>query len=347
MRVLIADDSTFMRQALARAVTEASDLEVVGRARDGREAVAMAKELRPDVITLDIEMPEMDGLTALRHIMREAPTKVLMCSSLTQEGSVQSLQALRMGAADVIGKVNGSTLPGGRSFHEEFIRRVRGLAQASRDTAPPPAPRSARDSFQINPAHYDLIVIGSSTGGPPVVETLLTALGPRQRLPIVVGQHMPAVFSKAMADRLNELCSLPVIHAQNGTSIEPGHVYICPGNEHSHIVRYAGDSLRLKVGEEPKDHLYHPSVDALFSSAAQARGKKTLAIILTGIGDDGADGAEALRKSGATVLAQDQASCVVYGMPRAVAERGLASAVMTPDEIAKILGQFGKSAIAA
>ncbi len=368
MRVLIADDSTFMRQALARVIQSDPALELVGRAKDGREAVAMAKELAPDVITLDVEMPEMDGLTALRHILRETknPPHVLMCSSLTTQGSTASLQALRLGAADVLAKENGAILPGGQSFNDEYLRRVKALAADAADKKkhPTPAPGSIpgsaasptsgkAKSVEKNPLpvigrdQFDLVVIGSSTGGPPVLETILAALPAGFPLPVVVAQHMPKLFTESMASRLNELCSLPVIHAQHRDLIEPGKIYICPGHEHSQLISYAGGQLRLRTSIEPKEEVYYPSVNVLFNSAAEATGKRTLAVVLTGIGEDGTRGATQLRKQGATVYAQDRASCVVYGMPRSIAQAGQASAVLTPVQIAATIAKIGPRSAAA
>ncbi|MEM1446290.1 MAG: chemotaxis-specific protein-glutamate methyltransferase CheB [Planctomycetota bacterium] len=343
MRVLIADDSAFMRQALARAIAETSGLEVVGRAKNGKEAVELATQLKPDAISLDIEMPEMDGLTALRHIMRACPTRVLMCSSLTTQGSVQSLQALRMGAADVIAKENGATLPGGVSFHQEYVRRLQALAESSAEERlgkTEDQTKTKQISTSWHPPRLErlnLIAIGSSTGGPPVLEKVLSAIQPGLSVPVVVAQHMPQIFTASMAHRLNEVVRVPVIHAEHGTPLRPGAVYICPGGEHAHVVKYAGNQLRLKVGPEPKTDLYFPSVDALFGSAADATGARTLSFILTGIGEDGSKGAKALQEAGGHVVAQDRKSCVVYGMPRSVVERGLASAVMNPDQMADLL----------
>ncbi|MEM1097331.1 MAG: chemotaxis-specific protein-glutamate methyltransferase CheB [Planctomycetota bacterium] len=344
MRVLIADDSAFMRQALASAIAETSGLEVVGRAKNGKEAVELAQQLKPDAVSLDIEMPEMDGLTALRHIMRACPTQVLMCSSLTTAGSVQSLQALRMGAADVIAKENGATLPGGVSFHQEYVRRLQALAESnveSRKLTPNNQTNTRQKSEHWTaprPERLDLIAIGSSTGGPPVLETILAAVTPGLSIPIVVAQHMPNIFTQSMANRLNDVLKVPVVHGEHGSSLRPGQITICPGGEHAHVVRYAGNQLRIKTGPEPKTDLYYPSVDALFSSSAQATGARTLAMILTGIGEDGSKGAKAIRGAGGHMIAQDRKSCVVYGMPRSVSEAGLASAVMTPSQMSGVLG---------
>ncbi len=353
MRVLIADDSTFMRSALGRAIRSDAALELVGSAKNGREAIELAKQLRPDVVTLDIEMPEMDGLTALRHILRAVPeTAVLMCSSLTTAGSEASLQALRLGAADVIAKENGATMPGGQSFHDEYLRRVKALGQTAVDKRGPapsttPPARGDKTKSVIGLAHARLVLIGSSTGGPPVLETILAALPADYPAPVVIAQHMPRVFTESMAKRFDELCSLPVIHLSHRDSVVPGKVYICPGHEHSHLLNYAAGQVRVKTSPEPKDQLYYPSVNVLFETGAAIDPKHTVAVVLTGIGEDGRSGAEKLKQAGGTILAQDRASCVVYGMPRAIAEANLADAVLTPEQIAQTLAGVGRRSLAA
>ncbi|MEM8738155.1 MAG: chemotaxis response regulator protein-glutamate methylesterase [Planctomycetota bacterium] len=359
MRILITDDSVFMRSAIGRALAEQPDFEIVGKARHGREAVELAKQLRPDVVTMDIEMPEMDGLTALRQIMRQSPTQVLMCSTLTTEGSRQSLQALRMGAADVIPKETSPRPAARKLFLEDLIRRVRGLGESSRHrpTAPPhtpgveptaaPNPTQASDPTPTLDTHrFELLCIASSTGGPPVLETLLTAMPATLRLPVVIGQHMPRIFTQSMAERFNDICPLPVVHAEHRTTLEPGRVYIAPGGQHTHIERASLAQCRLKINDEPRDALYKPSADALFSSAAEACGSRVLGVILTGIGDDGLRGAGQLHKAGAPILAQSQRTCVVYGMPRAVAQAGYATASLDPEAIAATLQQLAPRAAA-
>ncbi|MEM7626308.1 MAG: chemotaxis response regulator protein-glutamate methylesterase [Planctomycetota bacterium] len=345
-RILVTDDSVFMRSAIGRALAEQADFEVVGKARDGREAVELAKELRPDVVTMDIEMPEMDGLTALRRIMREAPTRVLMCSTLTTEGSNQSMQALRLGAADVIPK-DTSTDPQARErFLSDLINRVRALGEnkhparraAEQDEANPPAAASKAPS--LSAADYDVICIASSTGGPPVLETILAALPAELKVPVVIGQHMPRIFTESMAKRLDEICSLKAVHAKDGMKLEPGGVYIAPGGSHTRVESKRWSQVRLRVGSEPSDAIYMPSADVLFGSAAEVFGRRTLAIILTGIGNDGVKGAKPLHDAEATILAQSAETCVVYGMPRAVTEAGYATAILSPGQIAQALTQL-------
>lgn len=354
-RILVTDDSVFMRSAISRALAEQPDFEVVGKARDGREAVELAKELHPDVVTMDIEMPEMDGLTALRRIMREAPTRVLMCSTLTQEGSSQSLQALRLGAADVIPKEVSTDPETRRVFLEDLIGRVRALGASKH-----PARRSAQETEThiaadvkaskqtpaLNVADYDVLCIASSTGGPPVLETIMAAIPADLNIPVVIAQHMPRVFTESMSKRLDEICALKVVHAKNGQKLEPGTVCVAPGGAHAHIHNSSWSKNRLKISAEPADAVYMPSADVLFSTAAEVYGKRTLAIILTGIGNDGVKGAKPLHEAGATILAQNAATCVVYGMPRAVTEAGYASASLSPDQIAQALATLTARAAA-
>ncbi|MEM6855879.1 MAG: chemotaxis-specific protein-glutamate methyltransferase CheB [Planctomycetota bacterium] len=328
-----------MRSAIGRVLAEQPDFEIVGKARNGLEAVELAKELRPDVITMDIEMPEMDGLTALRRVMREAPTQVLMCSTLTTEGSMQSLQALRLGAADVIPKDLSPDPVAKKRFLDDLVRRIRGLGESDRHKAEPPSsgPGEPAKLPAFNAKNFDMVCIASSTGGPPVLETLLAALPADLDLPVVIGQHMPRVFTESMARRLNEICPLEVIHAEDRAELESGKVYVAPGGIHTHIERASLAKRRLRLCEEPKEALYMPSADVLFGSAAKVCHRRVLGVILTGIGDDGLEGAKALHACGAPILAQDRASCVVYGMPRAVTEAGYATASLSPDDLAKTL----------
>ena len=348
MRILITDDSVFMRSAIGRVLEQQPDFQVVGKASDGRAAVEMAKTLRPDVITLDIEMPEMDGLTALRRIMREAPTQVLMCSTLTTQGSVQSLQALRLGAADVIPKETSTDPEAKQRFLEDLIRRVRGLGEHKQEADRQPAEpdTAATAAPRLNQRDFDLLCIGSSTGGPPVLEKILPALPADLGLPVVVAQHMPRMFTESMAKRLGELCTLPVVHGQDRMPLQAGRIHIAPGGEHTRIDRLSLNQRQIRVGPDPVEALYMPSADVLYQSAARLCGKRVLGVILTGIGHDGVEGAADLHRAGAPMLAQNRASCVVYGMPKAVVDAGYATAVLHPDQIAQTLSQLTARAAA-
>ncbi|MGB1125773.1 MAG: protein-glutamate methylesterase/protein-glutamine glutaminase [Phycisphaeraceae bacterium] len=344
-RVLVTDDSAFMRRAIRQMLDEEPDIEVVAVAHDGKMAIEYAKQHEPDVITLDIEMPVMDGLTALRHIMRQMPTQVLMISSLTTAGSVASLQALRMGAADVIAKEHSTCAANILEIKEHLVKRVRELAKARKPRTDKPTPPTPSNAIpQLNIRDYRILAIGSSTGGPPALEKILPTLPADFPLPIVVAQHMPLVFTQSMSKRLDEVCAMKVVHADHGTPILPGQIHIAPGAQHLHVTQKAA-KLFATVNDEPADAAYKPSVSALFESCAKTMGRQTLGIVLTGIGDDGLTGAKTLHNLGATLIAQDEDSSVVYGMPRAIADANIASALLNPEAIATMLqNMLGKKA---
>jgi two-component system, chemotaxis family, protein-glutamate methylesterase/glutaminase len=346
IRVLIIDDSAFMRRAIRRMLDSDADIEVVGAARHGREGVELARQLRPHVITLDIEMPEMDGLTALRHIMCQCPTRVLMLSSLTTEGSHAALTALQLGACEVLAKSASSAAADGETeLRQELLTKVRALGRdaARRDTrrADPPSiePRGSRPTNEpvFRHGQFDVICIGSSTGGPPALETILAPLPAAAAAPVVVAQHMPELFTRSLAERLARTCAYRVLHAEDGMPLESRTIYIAPGGRHTHIHRLRLAQWKLAVNHEPTDAIYRPGVDALLHSAAHATAARTLAIVLTGIGQDGLAGATALHAAGGVILAQSEASCVVYGMPKAVTQAGLISASLCPKQIARSL----------
>lgn len=341
MRVLVVDDSAFMRRALSQMLATAEDVQVVGAARNGREGLEMARQLKPDVITLDIEMPEMDGLTALQHIMQECPTQVLMLSSLTTEGSHAALRALSLGAADVLAKDASQISLSITKMQAELVSRVRALGSAKAHRF-----RSVKAIAGTGPAHavpvfrpgqFDVVCIGSSTGGPPVLETILGALPEGVQTPIVVAQHMPAVFTKSMSQRLDDLCAVRVLHIEDGMPLDRRAIYIAPGGKHTHIDRVGLARWRFRVDDEPAHAIYRPGVDALFESAANAVGGRVLGIVLTGMGNDGLIGGQILHKRGATLLAQNADSCVVYGMPKGITEQGLVAASLPPERIAQAL----------
>lgn len=338
--VLVVDDSTFMRRALTRMLDSAPDVCVVAQARNGRQAVELAQRHKPDVITMDIEMPEMDGLTALRQIMRQCPTHVLMVSSLTTEGSRAAIRAMQLGAADVMAKESSQISLAIGGIEAELLAKVRALGQAPRTRQQPGPATSPLPRFRVG--QFDLLCIGSSTGGPPVLETLIRSVPQQMRLPIVIAQHMPRMFTESMAERLDGLCPLPVQLADDGMSLSRGHVYVAPGGQHTRVVKTGLAQWTLRVGDEPRQALYKPSVDVLIDSAAEAMGPRTLAIILTGMGNDGYQGARKLRARGGTVLAQDQGSCVVYGMPKAVTEQGIAAASLNPQQLASVIAHLNE-----
>ncbi|MCC7203578.1 MAG: chemotaxis response regulator protein-glutamate methylesterase [Phycisphaeraceae bacterium] len=348
MRVLVVDDSAFMRRAIKQMLQSDPAIEVVGVANNGREGFELAKKLEPDVITLDIEMPEMDGLTALRHIMRECPTQVVMVSSLTTEGSHASLTALRLGAADFLAKDMSQISLSVTNIQEELLTKVRALGAApkhrlKRGTAFAPVTHAVPT---YRPGQFDVICIGSSTGGPPVLETVLPSLPATLTTPVVVAQHMPEIFTRSMAERLNESCQIPVVHAENHMPLAARTIYIAPGGKNIHLHKTGLARWEMLVNDEPKEALYRPSVDALLASAAKATGARTLAVVLTGIGEDGLQGARPLHAIGGTILSQSQETCVVYGMPKAVTQAALIQASLTPEQIAQSLQSLARQAAA-
>jgi two-component system chemotaxis response regulator CheB len=332
MRVLIVDDSAFMRRAISSMLTEEPRIEIVGQATNGVEALRLARELKPDVITLDVEMPEMDGLTALRRIMADAPTHVIMLSTLTSEGSAAALTALSLGAADVMGKDTTGGIPSVTRLKDELITKILALGARRRRARTARVGEKAPDRLTLRAGHVDLICIGSSTGGPPVLEMILAGLPAPFGAAVVVAQHMPELFTRSMAERLARLCALKVIHGREGAPVERDTIIICPGGKNTHIRKSGPAAWRLSVGDEPRT-IYRPSVDVLFASAAEAVGARTVGIVLTGMGDDGARGAATMKERGGVILAQNEESCVVYGMPRAVTIAGIAAASLPPEAI--------------
>ena len=348
MRVLIVDDSAFMRRTLSQLIGSDPELQVVDTARNGEEGLEKAKKLHPDIVTLDIEMPIMDGLTALRRIRSECvpPPAVLMCSSLTSEGSREALKALRLGASDFI--VKQTSLAGLQGVRDEVVGKLKAIGAGLKSAGSHPAPAMhvreshAASAASIRGKAHDLILIGSSTGGPPVLEKLINALPAGLRVPVVVAQHMPALFTQSLSARLGETAQVPVRHATENVALDAGTVYIIQGGRHGNVQRVGG-RLALKVTDEPKGLLYKPSVDELFRSGAHAVGSRALAFILTGMGEDGVLGARDLHEAGAAMVAQDGSTCVVYGMPRAVVDANLATAVMTPDEMVSVFSGLSGS----
>jgi two-component system, chemotaxis family, protein-glutamate methylesterase/glutaminase len=326
-RVLLVDDSAIVRKLLADALRAAPDVEVVGVAPDPIVAFEMIERHKPDVLTLDLEMPKMDGLTFLRKLMSTRPLPVIIVSSATQTGSAATIEALRAGAMDVIAK------PGGPQsiveIADKVVQRVRGLRNSPRVrllSTPVSVPQPPVSMGRM-PKTASLIAVGASTGGPQAIETLLTRL-PADCPPIVIVQHLPASFTRAFAERLNTVCPMQVVEAQAGDVLRPGTAYIAPGDRHMEVER---DGVRLRVGlrTTPPVHHQRPAVDVLFNSVAALRGGlQVVAVLLTGMGADGADGMVALRKAGAQTLAEDEHSCVVFGMPKEAIARGGATHVV-------------------
>lgn len=314
VRVLVVDDSATMRGLIAAALSRDPDIVVVGSAADPHEARKAIKELNPDVLTLDVEMPNMSGLEFLEKLMRLRPMPVVMVSTLTHAGTEASVAALEIGAVDCVGKpVAGMQDEGFR----ELPARVKAAAQARFRQPEAAVVTTARSNFRSNGR---VVAIGSSTGG---VEALLTILSrfPADCPPTVITQHMPPNFTRSFAERLDKLCAPKVMEAFDNAPIGPGCVYLAPGG--SQHLRVAGESkLRCVLTDGPPESGHRPSVDVLFSSVAKSAGAASVGVILTGMGRDGAEGLLAMRKAGATTIGQDEATCVVYGMPRTAHQLG-------------------------
>lgn len=308
VRVLIVDDSPTIRGLIRATLQRDPGIEVVGEAGDPFEAREAIKTLTPDVITLDVEMPKMTGIEFLEKIMRLRPMPVIMCSTLTQAGATISLEALEMGAFDCVGKPN----------FDDLIDKVKAAARARIRPLSQRTPQPRRD-----PAYRPsskLLAIGSSTGGVEALCTILEGF-PENCPPTLITQHMPPTFTASFAARLDRLCAPKVQEATDGAPIQPGHIYIAPGGD-KHLIVKEGLQPRCMLVEGPPVSGHRPSVDMLFSSAAKAYGARAVGMILTGMGRDGAQGLKAMRDAGARTLGQDEATCVVYGMPRVAFELG-------------------------
>jgi len=387
IRVLIVDDSSFFRRRLTEILSADPELEVIDTANNGREAVDKALALKPDVITMDIEMPVLDGISAVREIMQVQRTPILMFSSLTHEGAKATLDALDAGAVDFLPKKFEDIARDKQEAAEVLRERVRAVARrrplgrstfsssalarsssmpagrsllpdSARPTVEPAKPLTARSmlerpklterasavsrgSFGSSGKDYKLVAIGTSTGGPVALQRILTALPANFPLPIILIQHMPAAFTGAFAQRLNTLSKIEIKEAEDNDLLRPGVAYLAPGGKQM-LVEGSEGQARLRIKEDDSPRItFKPSVDITFATAARVFHDKVLAIVLTGMGSDGREGARMLKQQGSTVWAQDEASCVVYGMPQAIAAAGLMDAEVTLTDVAsKILTEL-------
>lgn len=353
IRVLTVDDSALMRQLLGTLLSKDRDIEVVGTAPDPYIAREKIKALNPDVITLDVEMPKMDGLTFLEKLMRGHPMPVVMVSSLTEAGCETTLRALELGAVDFIAKPKIDLREGMEHLAEDLIGKVKAAAHAR--VRPFNVMREASES-RTTPASRDasrtcssamikttdtIIAIGSSTGGTEAVKEVLQVLPPNTP-PILITQHMPERFTRTWADRLNQLSRISVKEAQDGDSVLAGHALVAPGNYHMALVRN-GARYSVRVSQEEPVNRHRPSVDVLFESVARSAGGNAVGVILTGMGADGAKGLLAMKQAGAFTIAQDEASCVVFGMPKEAIKLGAADKVQPLGDIpAAILAHLAR-----
>lgn len=346
--VLVVDDSAFMRAAISRMVESSPDLRVAGTAFDGVEALSAIERLNPDVVTLDIEMPRMNGLETLRHIMTECPRPVIMLSSLTTEGAESTLDALDAGAFDCIPKPSSQLSLDIVSVREELISKIRAAAKCRplhRKVEKRVSPPVVRDYCPCP----QLICIGTSTGGPKALQQIIPMLPAELPVPIAIVQHMPIGFTAPFANRLNAISSITVSEATDGECARPGHVYIAPAGQHL-SPELRGGEVVFSVGSSLLQTAHVPSVDVMMLSAARNMGRRTMGIILTGMGNDGEQGMREIFSDGGYTVGQDEASCVVYGMPRACAEAGVLRQVLPldaiPDEIC-FAARYSRGAVAS
>jgi two-component system chemotaxis response regulator CheB len=375
VKVLVVDDSGFFRRRVSEILSADPNIQVVGTATNGKEAIDQALALKPDVITMDYEMPMMDGITAVRHIMQRCPTPVLMFSSLTHEGARVTLDALDAGAVDFLPKNFEDISRNPEKVKQLLCEKILSISRSNRRISsysapapvvaptpvptptptptptpsssigygssapvrPSPAPIPARAPAQApsSPAPkrkaYKLLAIGTSTGGPVALQRVLTQLPANFPAPIVLVQHMPAAFTKAFAERLDKLCRISVKEAEDGDILRPGLALLAPGGKQMMID--GRGAVKILPGDERLN--YKPCVDITFGSAAKSYGDKVLAVVLTGMGADGREGARLLKQSGSSIWAQDEASCVIYGMPMAIVKAELADAVYALDDIGR------------
>jgi two-component system chemotaxis response regulator CheB len=356
IKVLIVDDSALVRKLLTEMLGRHRDIEVVGAASDPYVARDRIKQLNPDVITLDVEMPRMDGITFLENLMRLRPMPVVMVSSLTQRGADVTLRALELGAIDFVAKPKVDVAGDLVNYTDELVAKVRMAASARvnpRSSSPRAIqvdPRRSADAvLPASNAHRVLrttdriVAIGASTGGTEAIREVLSQLPPDAPA-IVISQHIPAAFSKPFAERMNRCSAMSVCEAQDGQYILPGHVYIAPGDQHL-LVERDGARYRCRLSDGPHVNRHRPSVDVMFRSVAQNVGPNALGVILTGMGDDGARGLKEMLEAGAITLAQDEASSVVWGMPGAAVKLGAAQHVVPlhriPTEVLELVSDRG------
>ncbi|MCS6853136.1 MAG: chemotaxis response regulator protein-glutamate methylesterase [Elioraea sp.] len=354
IRVLVCDDSAVIRGLVVRLLESDPAIEIAGTAANGRDAIAAVSRVRPDVVVLDIEMPVMDGLTALPELLKREPRpEVVMASTLTTRGAEVTLRALHLGAADYVPKPTSvAGIPSAEEFRRELLGKVKALGAArrrraakTREAALPTVKVRPRSSLTVG-VRPEIVAIGASTGGPQALFRLVRDLGPGFPLPVLITQHMPAPFLSILAEHLTKLGALPCREGRDGERLEPGRIYLAPGDRHL-LVRGDRAAPRIVLSDGPPENFCRPAVDPMFRSVAEVFGARAIVVVLTGMGQDGLAGARDIAAKGGIVLAQDEATSVVWGMPGAVAQADLATAVLPIDRIGQKIAALCSAAAGA
>lgn len=336
VKVLVVDDSAFMRKVLTDIIAAEPHMEVIGTAKNGKEALEMIRELKPDVVTLDIEMPIMDGLTALEIAMKETPVPIVMLSSLTKEGADATLKALELGAVDFIAKPSSVFKVSTDDVKLQLLEKINMASRIKLRPKRAPIPSVQRPKV---PSVYlgtnmikKIVAIGTSTGGPKALQAVIPLLPKNLDAPVLVVQHMPAGFTKSLAERLNNLSDITVKEAEHGDVLKAGWCYIAPGDQHLRVTK-EGNQYRIVLGSGATVSGHKPSCDAMFESLAAIGARNVIAVIMTGMGADGAKGLVKIKENNNTVIAQDEESCVVFGMPKSAIKLNCVDRIVPLDAI--------------
>ena len=347
IRVLVVDDSAFVRKVVTQMLSRSPTIEVVGAARDGEEALAEVERLRPDVVTLDLVMPRMNGVEFLRAQGRRRPVPVVICS-IAHESGAMALEAFEAGAVEFVQKPTALATDRVFEIADELVRKVEGAARATVGRAPPsdpPAPSRASSPESSRPAsrgarHADVVVLGISTGGPQALRHLVPRLPADFPVPVAMVLHMPVGYTAMYAQRLNDISALEVVEAQEGDLLRPGVAWLAPAGQHLTFVRGPDAMVRAHLDLRPLDTPHRPAVDVLFQSAAAVFGPRVLGVVMTGMGNDGLLGAAHVKAQGGRIATEAESSCVVYGMPRAVVEAALSDRSATLEEMADAIAEM-------
>lgn len=348
IKILVVDDSAFMRKSLTLLLESDPQIKVIDTASDGLIAIKKIKALRPDIVTLDVEMPNMDGISALKIIMKECPTPILMVSSLTIEGADITLKALELGAVDFIPKEMSFISVAITSIKEELVSKVKAIYRSkaiARRISPTGFKAKTTSNIQkpalskLPTMRYSALAIGISTGGPISLQKVVPLLSEKTNIPVFIVQHMPPKFTASLADRLNSLSKLQVKEAESNEIVRNGVVYIAPGGFHLKLNRDKVNNIIIEISDKPENVLHKPSVDVMLHSLQEVYGKTLLGVIMTGMGKDGLEGIKKLKAAGGRCIAQDEESSVVFGMPRAIIDNGLADVIASLEEIPNIINK--------